>query len=254
MPKCTEEVGCECWGCIQAAHEHPSDCDVHAEHSIYVRAELKSNLCLECREELGRNLRGIEAWWPEVEDALERGRGGGDSERAGSDVHPPLPINAAASDAMRLAREAVWSGVDQLVTDRDDVRAPDDQTTPNLAGWLARWHLSYLSSHPIGPWTVAWYEEIQEAADAMEKASVQGCTPEVPTEHVCKRLVKVLVDEKEVLVKCEGQLIAIESRTGTKSIKCSKDVEHSIPWDAWSQMMRAKKPRGARVKGLNAPL
>lgn len=254
MPKCTEEVDCGCWGCIQASAEHPSDCGVHAEHSIWVAAESKSNLCRECREELGRSLRGIEAWWPEVEDALARGRGGGGSERAGSDVHPPLPINAIASDAMRLARDAVWSGVDQLVMDRDDVRLPDDQTTPSLAGWLARWHLSHLAAHPNGSWTVEWYEEIQLAAEAMEKASGEGCTPEVLTEHECKRMVRVEVDEKEVLRKCGGQLIAVEPRDGAKSIKCSKDSGHSIPWDIWSQMMRARKPRGARVKGLNVPL
>lgn len=256
MPEHKNDPSCGCWGCLMADADYPTNCGVHAEESQWWPAVPKSNLCVACREELGANLRAIESHWDQALDALARGRGGGgDSERmGGSDIHPPLPINANASDAMRLARNAVWSGAHQLVMDRDQVRLPDDQSTPALAGWLARWHLEHLASHPRGSWTVEWYTEIQHAAEAIIKASAEGNTPEVPTEHDCARLVAVEVDGEKSLEKCGGQLIAIEPHGGVKSIKCSKNPTHSIPWDIWSQMMRARKPRGARVKGLKASL
>lgn len=241
MPECTNDVGCSCWGCIKASTEYPSVCGIHAEDSEWVPAESSSNLCRDCREELGRNLRRIETYWPAVEDALARGRGGGDSERmGGSDVHPPLPINANASDAMRVARDAVWSGVDQLIMDKPGVRAPDDQSTPNLSGWLDCWHLSHLAAHPNGSWTVEWYTEIQRAAEAMEKASLEG-NPETPLDMQCR---KIILTERGLPEQCSGMVTSVPKGDGSPGmVRCSEDAGHEVPWDDW-----VKVHRGSRAK------
>ncbi|MGL3804706.1 hypothetical protein ACSYDW_01275 [Paeniglutamicibacter sp. R2-26] len=240
------------------AVDYPSDCGVHAEQTIWVPADARSNLCTDCRESLGKDLLAIESRWDQVMDALARGRGGGDSERMGStEVHAPLPINAAASDAMRLARDAVWSGVDQLVMDRGNVRLPDDQSTPALAGWLARWHLEYLASHANGSWTVEWYTEIQDAAEAISRASADGAPVEVATTYTCKARVPTalsilrlgnLVPDPE----CGGSLVMIEQPDGSRTVKCSKNAGHMIAADAWFEMHRARRPqkRGARPPKL----
>lgn len=233
--------------------DYPIDCGVHAEDSIWVRADPKSNLCTDCREVLHRDLLVIESNWDLALDALARGRGGGDSERmGGSDIHPPLPINANASDAMRLARNAVWSGAHQLVMDRDQIRLPDDQSTPALAGWLARWHLEHLASHPRGSWTVEWYTEIQRAAKAMMKAAAQGMV-EVPTQEPCKaRLPKVKLGSTALGPVCGGEMILVERPDGVKVVKCSKDPDHWVAADNWFMVQKASRPqkRGARPPKL----
>lgn len=245
MPEHKNDPSCGCWGCLMADADYPTNCGVHAEESQWWPAVPKSNLCIACREELGASLRAIESQWDLALDALARGRGGGgDSERmGGSDIHPPLPINANASDAMRLARNAVWSGAHQLVMDRDQVRLPDDQSTPALAGWLARWHLEHLASHPRGSWTVEWYTEIQRAAEAITKASAEG-TPETPLPMPCRQI--SLVNGKPT--QCPGMVTAIPSSDGTPgSVRCSTDAGHTVAWDDW-----VKAHRGSRAKTLTA--
>lgn len=253
MPEHKNDPSCGCWGCLMADADYPSDCGVHAEGSQWWPAAPKSNLCFACREELGATLRAIESHWDQVVDALQRGRGGGDSERmGGSDVHPPLPINANASDAMRLARDAVWSGAHQLVMDRDQVRLPDDQSTPALAGWLARWHLEHLASHPRGSWTVEWYTEIQRAAEAIMKVSAQTMV-EVPTQEPCKaRMPKPKLGRTALGPLCGGDMILVERPDGVKVVKCSKDPDHWVAADNWFMVQKASRPqkRGARPPKL----
>lgn len=229
--------------------DYPSDCGVHAEVTEWVPADQKSNLCTACREDLASSLLAIESCWAQAVDALQRGRGGGDSERmGGSDIHPPLPINADASDAMRLARDAVWSGAHQLVMDRDHVRLPDDQSTPALAGWLARWHLEHLASHSNGSWTVEWYTEIQLAAEAMLKASLNGVV-ELPTGAECRTRLPRPDPKKAALgPMCGGQLIMVEQADGNRTVKCSENPDHMLDADSWFLMMAARKPRASRAK------
>lgn len=254
VPECTGAIECECWGCLQSAKVYPSDCGVHAEESQWVPADPDSNLCRDCREELAGNLKAIESQWDQVLDALQRGRGGGgDSERmGGSDIHPPLPIDLGASDAMRLARDAVWSGAHQLVMDRDHIRLPDDQSSPALAGWLARWHLEHLASHANGSWTVEWYTEIQQAATAIRRASAQGMV-EVPTQELCKaRMPKPKLGRAALGPLCGGDMILVERPDGIKVVRCSKDPGHWVAADNWFMVQQASRPqkRGARPPKL----
>lgn len=236
---------------------YPEVCGVHAEESDWVPADRRSNLCEACRDQLASSLRMIERYWDEVMDALQRGTGGGGSERmGGSDVHAPLPINAHASDAMRLARDAVWSAVDQLVMDKDAVRLPDDQSTPSLAGWLARWHVEYLAGHPNGSWTVEWYAEIQQAAEGIEKASADGVV-EVYTEKPCGHKEYVVKGEgeqrKRQVVKCPG-MVTLVQRPGVGQVAvCSVDPVHAVSADVWFKAMKLARPqrRGARPAALS---
>ncbi|RZU61756.1 hypothetical protein [Zhihengliuella halotolerans] len=233
--------------------DYPEMCGIHAEGDVWVAAADRSNLCTPCREQLADSLRAIDEAWPRVLDALQRGRSGGGSERMGStEVHAPLPINAGASDAMRLAREAVWSAVHQLVMDRPGARVPEDQSTPALAGWLARWHVEYLAGHPNGSWTVEWYTEIQRAADAVEAAAVDGVV-EVETQMQCGHRESVgSTGAERGAVRCTG-VVTVVDRPGVGQVAvCSRDPQHAVPADAWFKAMRSARPqrRGARPRGL----
>lgn len=246
---------CDCFRCVNLAMSSIGFCVVHmvAEPEQIPPASARgSNLCPACEDRMGKDLRLISTLWAEVEAALTPDSGGGTSERHAGRIDPPSPIDMAASHALRVARDAVCQVASDLVDSFTGIRLPDEQSTPDIAEWLSRSHVLRISSAEAKAWTRQCYWKLAHAADALAVQAPGGAT-EVPTPHACRTRIKNLVEDKEVLVACGGELLAVERSDGVRSVRCGTDAGHSIPWDTWSQMMRARKPRGARVKGFSGP-
>lgn len=255
MPEHVNSPDCGCWGCINLAMSSIGFCVVHmvAEPERIPPASARgSNLCPACEDRMRMDLRLISNLWADVEAALTPDSGGGTSERHAGRIDPPSPIDLAASQALRVARDAVRQVAADLVDSFDEIRLPDDQSTPGVAEWLSRFHVLRISGAEAKAWSRECYWKLAHAADKIAVQAPGGAT-EVPTPHACRTKVKTLDGETEILVACAGELLAVERSDGVRSIRCGTDAGHSIPWDTWSQMMRARKPRGARVKGFSGP-
>lgn len=279
MPECTGAVDCGCWGHVQLAQsgekflgeyeyvlddrpgrwpyslakklvQWPEWCVVHAAGSVeamYVASARDSKLCLPCVDQLRFELQRVATCWDGASDALQRGTGAGrDGMRASDGVWQPLPIDANVSEALGVAREAVWSLVAQLVQDRPTVRLPDDQSTPALAEWLAKWHVDYVASHPSAAFTLETYKEVQAAAGAVLDASY-GASVEVVQSEPCMTPIGKKPKSQQ-LIRCPGKVTLVQKRDGVELACCDLDDSHMVPADAWFRVMKSLRPqkRGAR--------
>lgn len=239
MPEHVNSPYCGCWGCIKEDQESAGSCVVHVmggPDAPVPGTTPGMNLCGECSDRMIADLRLVAGRWDDALDALHPGSGGG-SDRHVQRVEAPLPINVSVSDAMRVARDNVWSVVLRLVDDYG-VRLPEDQTTPALAEWLARTQAVKIAQYPDRTFTRRAYWWIADAADWIATA-VHGQAVAVPIpDQVCRR------------PGCGAQLHVVENRAGVRIVQCSGDSKHSVQWDVWSQMLRARKPRGARPPKL----
>lgn len=198
------------------------------------------NLCAECNDQMIAHLRFVAERWDDAQSMLHPGSGGGDSERHAQRTEAPLPINVAVSDALRVARDNIWSVALQLVDHHDDLRLPEDQTTPGLAEWMSRWQVSRIAGASEKRSTQLAYWWIADAAGWILSASHGAETiVEIPNQY-CKR------------TGCGGQLVVVENRAGQKIVQCQVDAKHAVQWDVWSKMLKASRPqkRGARPPKL----
>lgn len=253
MPEHVDSPDCRCWGCVQIAVECVGVCVVHAvaeQDRVAPMAVKDLNLCQVCTDRLSADLRLVAERWDEAQDALQPGSGG-QSERHAQQTAAPLPINVAVSDALRIARDNVWSVAIRLVDDHDGLTLPADQTTPSLAEWLAAWQSLKIAGARDRKWTRDAYWLIAAAADQIA-AKTYGLPTTVEIRDIfCRH--RVLVDPQVPgkLQDCGGVLEAVERSDGFKTVRCQTDARHSIQWDTWTNMLKsfgAKKRRGARPK------
>ncbi|GGJ74447.1 hypothetical protein GCM10007173_36780 [Glutamicibacter ardleyensis] len=203
------------------------------------------NVCVGCDDRMRADLRLIADRWEEAQDALHPSSGGGDSERHAGRVEPPLPLDVSVSDALRIVRDDVWSVALRLVDDHDGLALPADQTTPSLAEWMAKWQLIKIAGSADKGWSREAYWLIASAADQIT-AVTHGVETRVDMPAMfCKH--KTHVDMKTSV--CGAQLMLAERPDGVKTVRCNEDVSHAVPWDIWSQALRASRPqrRGARL-------
>ena len=227
------------------ATEYPALCIFHPEDPM--PAEKRSHLCQPCREGLQKALADIAEKWPDLEDGLAPAGRAASSERVSGtgDLHPPLPINPNVSDVMRVARAAVWSTVGQLVQDKPDARMPADHGTGVLAGWLAKWHVGYLASHPSVGHLTAVCRDLVWAADGVREQAYQCRPVEVEMRHShCHQFTE---DATGARVPCPGQLTGVLLPDGRKVVQCSADPRHLVPADAWFQIHSRRAARPARA-------
>ena len=222
-----------------AATVYPSRCIYH--HDDPADAEPKSHLCSNCKAFLTKYFREISEEWPNLQDALARNGRAASSERVGGTNDPsigPLPINTDVSDALALARSAVWSTVGQLVQDRLDVRLPADHGTDILADWIVRRHIDYLASHPRVEFLDSVFTDVAKAAEAVRDQAFECRPVEVEMKHSnCHQFTE---DDTGSRVACPGQLVGVILRNGNKVVECSVDPLHRIPADAWFQIQNRR--------------
>ena len=236
-----ERPDCSCWGCVSSARE-ALGCVVHAQADPGRLAPVVVeglNLCGECNDQMISDLRYVADRWDDAQEALRAGSGGGGGERHAQRTEAPLPINVPVSDALMVVRDNIWSVVLRLVDDLG-VRAPEDQTTPGLAEWLARSQAVTIAKYPDRAFSRQAYWWIANAADWLVTATHGAeTTAEIP-DQFCKR------------PGCKGQLFVAERSDGVRTVRCAEDAHHAVQWDTWSKMLKASRPqrRGARPPRL----
>jgi hypothetical protein len=214
----------------------------YPEHCIFDHEEPavtidRTHLCWQCTEWLRESLAAVGEHWSSLEDALAPAGGQSSSERVSGtgDLFPPLPINGDVSDLMRDSRNAIWSAVGQLVQDRPDLRMPADHGTGVLADWLARWHVSYLASHPSAAHLTAVGTDLARIVPQIKVAAYHAPTVEVTLDGSCHQ------------IGCGGDVVAVQTPDGSKVVRCNLDITHRVPADQWFQAHSRRAPRQARA-------
>ncbi|MHA7275354.1 hypothetical protein ACX80O_02305 [Arthrobacter sp. Hz1] len=229
------------------ATTYPANCAVHsaAKPPQLAPAEVGTNMCHGCRNLMWNDLYVIELMWADLQDALVASRSRGGGERSGSDGGSAAPIDLSASEALGLARDAVWSIVQQLILDKPRVQLPADHGTDVLAGWLTKSHFSYLASHPSSRHLVLSYQDLQKAADAV-RASVGSEVHRRPiVDSQCHQFVD---DGTGNRLPCPGQLEGVVQADGSQSVECTVDMLHTIPMEQWLLLTARKGRRPARPR------
>lgn len=233
------------------ATTYPKYCVVHAaaDDAEHVPARKDSNLCDPCIESMRADLLLIEERWPHLSDALaatRQARRGG--ERAGSsDTGRALPIDPEVSEVIRSTQREVHLIIVQLVKDRPSLKLPLDHGTDDLAGWLARWHIEYVATHPSADHSMTSYHGIQRAADEVRKYI--GPQPaRQPIQSNCHQFID---DGSGSRLPCPGQLEGVMYPGGSKVVECSEDPLHYVPIEEWL-MIHARRTKLARKHGTRA--
>ncbi|MEE2568591.1 hypothetical protein V1638_04165 [Pseudarthrobacter sp. J64] len=214
-------------------------CMYHRDEPIHARR--KTHLCPGCIEAFTKYFRTIASDWAGLQDGLARSGRAASSERVGGTSDPaigPLPINIDVSDAMGLARAAVWSTVGQLIQDRPDLRMPEDHSTDVLADWIARRHIDYLVSHPSPEHLHSVFVDIAKAAEAVSEQAYQCAPVEIEMKH--NRCHQFTVNAKGEKEPCRGQLVGIMMTNGKKVVECDADPLHRVPADAWFKIQQRR--------------
>lgn len=248
MPEHKNSPGCGCWGCQSIAREGFGVCVVHLvaeQDQVPPPSASGLNVCVSCDDRMRADLLLIADRWEEAQDALHPSSGGGDSERHAGRVEAPLPLDVSVSDALRIVRDDVWSVALRLVDDHDGLVLPADQTTPSLAEWMAKWQLIKIAGSSDKSWSREAYWLVASAADQITAVTHGVETRVEMPDMLCKH--KTHVDMKTTV--CGAQLMLAERPDGVKTVRCNEDVSHAVPWDIWSQALRASRPqrRGARL-------
>ncbi|WP_104116958.1 hypothetical protein [Arthrobacter sp. B1805] len=225
--------------------DYPRYCIIGDQHEP---AEARSNLCFGCWKQLKYDLELIHDRWDNLDDALMTSRRPSDGERAGSSTEgSAAPIDLRVSEAMGLARHAVYSILRTLVEDQPFEVFTTTEGTWALAGRLARRHVGYIASHPDEQVTEAAYIATWKAARDIEKVTHPPITTQ-PIESHCHQFHDPGDGSRR---PCPGQLVGVVMPDGTTTIQCSEDPDHWIPMDEWL-MLQTRRDRLAK-KYTSAP-
>ena len=239
---------CDCWGCVSRRAHEAGVCVVHAKGWGLGPAPVTavgSRVCHECEDRMRSDLRLVAERWDAAQEGLVPGQGSGG--RQGTAVSAPLPIRVDVVDAVITASRQVWKIVPLLLDEYPDVRLPDDQSTPSIAEWLYRWQVLRVVQMPDAGHVLKAYWCAAEAAEEIARVTIADApTVELPVPDQCKAPTR---NGDGTLAMCGGDLATMWDQTGkAKTVVCTTDRSHMIPWDSWAKSMAARRPRGARPR------
>lgn len=221
------------------AVDHPRYCIIGDVHD---RAEHGSNLCSNCASQLRSDLRLIEDRWDNLEDQLMVVRRKSNGERAAAAKGSAAPIDLDISEAMGLARAAVWAILARLTRDRPTSGFRTDEGTWALAGMLGRYHVDYIAGHPDQEFTETVYRLVWAAGRRVEEV-VGSPTARQPIDAHCHQWITATDGSR---VPCPGQLEGVVRYDGARVVACSEDPLHMVPMDQW--LMLQSRRDGLAVK------
>lgn len=211
-----------------------------------VLAETRSWFCRPCTERLQSLLRVIESSWGMLEALLRPGAPKGGERVASGNTGSPAPLDVNVADAMGKARNAVWSVVEHLIEDLPGKSLPRDQSTPVLAGWLARWHVGYLVSHPTDTLAQTMLEELTDVVKEIRKQIYPTGQRRLDIPDTCSW---TLISDEGKARKCGGQLFAYvrDQADGRGSeVLCMADEAHTIQQSEWLGLAKAKQRKAEK--------
>lgn len=213
---------------------------------VHMPAERDSNLCVDCTTQLRSDLRLIEDRWDNLEDALMTVRQKSNGERPGSSTEgSAAPIDLNISEAMGLARDAVWAIVGRLTQDRKTNQFRTGEGTWALAGLLARYYVDYIATHPDQDFTERVYRMAWSAGRKIEDV-VHPPNARQPLASPCRQSV---VTPEGKRAACAGQLEAVVGWSGSKIVECSEDPLHKMPIEDWLRISGHRATKKSKLAG-----
>jgi hypothetical protein len=196
--------------------------------------------CPPCIDNTTRQLGDIADAWDDLEEALlhsETGRDGeqGKTKNAGKGA-TGIVINERAVHARTKASALIWFLIRDILDRYDDAQRtltlPDDQTTPSLYRWLARWHVNGFATHPGDEFAIEVFIDISRARRDVRAAAYPSGMRKVKTGLPCIEHYTSVEGER---VTCPGSLNAWigPDTKGVPELVCSEDRQHVVDPETW---------------------
>lgn len=207
---------------------------------------------------LGEHIPGIAEMWADLEDNLARNETITDPDQGhqknGGKAHGSV-INEGVSEAMRDARNLVWFLVRAILDHADNhgtnIKIPDDQSTPSLADWLARWHIDTIAAGVGRMTALAAIEDTRSAWLACKRRAYPTGGRKVDLGIPCEHHGTNDMGERTT---CPGVMVAYVSpaRSGLPDLVCTEDDSHRLApevWmrDGWKRAHATMSRSGARA-------
>lgn len=209
--------------------------------------ERSSWLCSICRDGIRGYLLDIEASWSTLEMMLLPSASAQgekvDTSRTGS----PAPMDVAVSDIMHVVRDRIWGIVNQLRQDKPAVELPPDISTGSLAGWMGRWHVQYIATHPEDSLADMAGPELADAVKLIRTRVDPSGTRHIPVKGTCT---KYTTDDRGRRVPCNGQLYAVLRSSDSDRaswVRCPEDSTHDMKHIEWLGLLKSKQRKEAKA-------
>lgn len=198
--------------------------------------------CPTCTDRAATQLNDIADAWDDLEDNLtssevidgEQGK----TKNAGKGA-TGLVVNEQAVNARRAATAHVWSFA-RIVFEWADsldrpIAGPRHQTTPEVARWIAKWHVGVFAVHAGRATAEAFIEETGEVRRAVSSAAYPSGARKVKTGLPCD---DHGVNDMGERVPCDGEMVAwIGPNTKrVPNLVCSTDKAHVVDPETWQSV------------------
>lgn len=196
--------------------------------------------CNACIDRAGKQLTDIADLWDDLEEALTGsgaifGSEQGKTKNAGKGA-TGLEVNEAAVTARRAATAHVWAFA-RIVFDWADsldrsIAGPRHQTTPEVARWLAKWHVNVFAVHAGRTTALAFIEDTHDVKRAVWSAARPTGARKVETGIPC---VDHAVTELGERVPCPGLMVTWVGPETERlpDLVCSVDKAHRVDPATW---------------------
>jgi hypothetical protein len=195
--------------------------------------------CPACIDRAARQLNDIADAWDDLEERLTSSEviGGeqGKTKNAGKGA-TGLIVNEQAVNARRAATAHVWSFA-RIVFDWADsldrsIAGPRHQTTPEVARWIAKWHVNVFAVHAGRTTALAFIEDTGDVRRAVRSAAYPSGARKVETELPCTEHGTSELGER---IPCDGMMVAWVSPDAKclPDLVCTADKTHTIDPTTW---------------------
>lgn len=238
-----------------SAHEYPLLCargdGCRPQEKGGPRRTNHSWLCDACSDYMRADLKFIADSWADLEEALSSSEQG-DGEK-GKQKHGMIAVgtnlNEKAATARRQAADLMWFIVGVLRDDYDDLgRAftPPKGETPQLARWIATWHVDHLSRLTAEETAIEVAGDVATAKRAVRSAAYPSGIHWVEVGLPCEDHGTSDIGER---IACDGTMRALVGTGLIPDLVCSVDETHILEpakWEreGWRRQHRKFNPAG----------
>ena len=197
--------------------------------------------CPNCIDRATGQLTYIADAWDDLEDNLtssetlqtEQGK----TKNAGKGA-TGVTVNERVVEARRAATAHVWSFA-RIVFDWADsldrsIAGPREHTTPDVARWIAKWHVSVFTVHAGQSTALAFIEDTDAVKRAVQSAAYPTGARKVETGLPCVDYATTADGDR---TPCPGTMHAwIGPQTvGLPDLVCSEDRAHKVDPETWQR-------------------
>lgn len=193
----------------------------------------RSWFCPTCADKARAKLLEVANTWPMLVDALAHPDGARDEsgKQKHGMVSVGLVLNERVSDVMRGVGNGITFYTRVVMFERD-ATPPEDQSTPNLARWLATWHVDYFLTHEDEGIAAALVDDAHGYARMVRTTAFPSGAKRLETGVLC---VEHATSEAGERTPCSGMLYVV-TRPGVgvlPDLVCSDDDTHRVDPATW---------------------